>query len=101
VRLQDPLLYARIQRRKKRKAGKEKEKDKNKTKKKNKTEAFHAFFQSVIPIIQEMWTHRCIDRNTPVLGGRIVAEYDSLSRKVTQLYTMREMVLQEDELKNI
>jgi hypothetical protein len=48
-----------------------------------------------------MWTHRCIDRNTPVLGGRIVAEYDSLSRKVTQLYTMREMVLQEDELKNI
>ena len=47
----------------------------------------------------EMWTERCIDRNTPVLGGRIVAEYDSLSKKVTQLYTMREMVLPEDELK--
>jgi hypothetical protein len=46
-----------------------------------------------------MWTDRCIDRNTPVLGGRIVAEYDSLSKKVTQLYTMREMVLPEDELK--
>ena len=46
-----------------------------------------------------MWTDRCIDRNTPVLGGRIVAEYDSLSKKITQLYTMREMVLPEDELK--
>jgi hypothetical protein len=34
-----------------------------------------------------------------VLGGRIVAEYDSLSKKVTQLYTMREMVLPEDEIK--
>jgi hypothetical protein len=74
--------------------------NKNKPKKiKNKTEAFHAFFQSIIPIIQELWTDRCIDRNTPVLGGRIVAEYDSLSKKVTQLYTMREMVLPEDELK--
>jgi hypothetical protein len=100
-KLNNPILYARLQRRKKRKADKEKEKpkDKNKTKTKNKTEAFHAFFQSTIPIIQEMWTDRCIDRNTPVLGGRIVAEYDSLSKKVTQLYTMREMVLPEDEIK--
>jgi hypothetical protein len=46
-----------------------------------------------------MWTGRCIDRNTSVLGGRIVAEYDSLSKKVTQLYAMRGMVLPEDELK--
>ena len=46
-----------------------------------------------------MWTDRYIDRNMPVLGGRIVAEYDSLSRKVTHLYTMREMVLPEDKLK--
>jgi hypothetical protein len=46
-----------------------------------------------------MWTDQCIDRNTPVLGGRIVAEYDSLSKKITQLYTMREMVLPEDEMK--
>jgi hypothetical protein len=34
-----------------------------------------------------------------VVGGRIVAEYDALSEKVTQLYTMRAMVLPEDELK--
>ena len=46
-----------------------------------------------------MWTDRCIDRNTPVVGGRIVAEYDSLSKKITQLYTMKEMVLPEDEQK--
>jgi hypothetical protein len=101
-KLKNPLLYARIQREKKRKADKKQANDKNKNKtkkKKNKTEAFHAFFQSIIPIVQEMWTDRCIDRNTPVLGGRIVAEYDSLSKKVTQLYTMREMVLPEDELK--
>jgi hypothetical protein len=95
-KLQNPRLYAKIQRRKKRKEDKDKSKTK---KKKNKTEAFHAFFQSIIPIVQEIWTDRCIDRNTPVLGGRIVAEYDSLSKKVTQLYTMREMVLPEDELK--
>jgi hypothetical protein len=99
-KLKNPLLYARIQRKKKRKADKEKANGKNKTKKKkNKTEAFHAFFQSIIPIVQEMWTDRCIDRNTPVLGGRIAAEYDSLSKQVTQLYTMREMLLPEDETK--
>jgi hypothetical protein len=48
-----------------------------------------------------MWTDRCIDKTTPVLGGRIVgvAEYDSLTKKVTQLYTMRSMVLPEYELK--
>jgi hypothetical protein len=37
--------------------------------------------------------------DTPVVGGRIVAEYGSLSKKVTQLYMMKEMVLPEDELK--
>jgi hypothetical protein len=101
-RLKNPALYARKQRKKKREEEKrEKSNDKNKSKKKkkNKTEEFHSFFQAIVPIIMEMWTDRCIDRNTPVLGGRIVAEYDSLSKKVTQLYTMREMVLPEDELK--
>jgi hypothetical protein len=68
-------------------------------KKKNKTADFHAFFQAIIPIVQEIWTDRCIDRNTPVVGGRIVAEHDSLTKKVTQLYTMKEMVLPEDEIK--
>jgi hypothetical protein len=34
-----------------------------------------------------------------VIGGRIVAEYDSLSKKVAQMYTMKEMVLPEDETK--
>ena len=41
----------------------------------------------------------CIDRNKPVLGGRIVAEYDSLSKKITHLYTLRKVVVPEDELK--
>jgi hypothetical protein len=79
----------------------EKNKDKNNSKKKNKnkTEAFHSFFQNIVPVIKEIWTGRCIARNTPVLGGRIVAAYDSLSKKVTQLYTVRGMVLPEDELK--
>jgi hypothetical protein len=96
-KLSDPRKYARIQRKKKR--DEENNNDKNKTKKKNKTEAFQSFFQSIIPFLKEMWTDRCIDRNKPVLGGRIVAEYDSLSKKVTHLYTLKEMVLPEDELK--
>ena len=33
------------------------------------------------------------------MGGRIVAEYDTLSKKVTQLYTLKEMVLPEDEMR--
>jgi hypothetical protein len=94
-KLSDPFLYEKAQRNKKR----AEDKKNNKKKKKNKTEDFHGFFQAIIPIIQEMWTDRCIDRNTPVVGGRIVAEYDSLSKKITQLYTMREMVLPEDEKK--
>ena len=70
--------------------------NKTMTKTKNRTEAFHLFFQNIVPIIKEMWTDRCTDKTTPVLGGRIVAGYDSLSKKVTQLYTMRSMVLPED-----
>ena len=46
-----------------------------------------------------MWTDWCISRNTPVLGGKIVAEYDSLTKKVTQLYTIQELALPEDESK--
>ena len=100
-RLANPALYARKQRRKEREEEKNKKKDTNKSKRRkvNKTEAFHSFFQSIVPIIKEIWTDRCIDRNTPVVGGRIVAEYDALSKQVTQLYTMREMVLPEDEMK--
>jgi len=94
-KLRNPVLYEQIRRRKKR----EDDKKQRATKRKNKTEDFHAFFQAIVPIVQEMWTDRCIDRNTPVLGGRIVAEYDSLTKKITQLYTLREMVLPEDETK--
>ena len=32
-------------------------------------------------------------------GRKIVAEYDPLSKKVTQMYSMREMILPEDEPK--
>ena len=75
----------------------EEDKNNNKTKTKgrkyNRTEAFHMFFQSIIPFIKEIWTDRCIDRNTPVVGGRIVAEYGISSKKLTQLYTFKEMVL--------
>jgi hypothetical protein len=99
-RLKNPVLHARKLRKKKREQEKRNDKNKsNNKKKKNKTEAFHSFFQAIVPFIMEIWTDRCIDRNMPVLGGRIVAEYDSLSKKVTQLYTMREMLLPEDELK--
>jgi hypothetical protein len=94
-KLQNPYEYAKAQRRKKQ----ETSKNNKKTKKKNKTEDFLTFFQAIIPIIQEMWMGRCIDRNKPVVGGRIVAEYDLLSKKVAQLYTMKEMVLPEDEMK--
>jgi hypothetical protein len=99
-KIRNPFLYKKTQRRKAREFDKNKNKNKNKNKrKKNKIEDFHAFFQAIIPIIQEIWTDRCIYRTTPVLGGRIVAEYDSLLKKVTQLYTMRETVLPEDETK--
>ena len=69
--------------------------DKNNSKKKNKTEEY---------ILSSNHTHhtrymdRCINRSKPVLGGRIVAEYDHLTEKVTHLYTLRKMVLPEDEL---
>jgi hypothetical protein len=96
-RLRDPLLHARKLRHKKR--AEDKNKSKYKGKQKNKTEAFHSFFQAIVPFIKEIWKDRCIDRNTPVVGGRIVAEYDTLTKKVTHLYTMREMVLPEDEIK--
>jgi hypothetical protein len=98
-RLHDPVSYARKQRRKKREEAKYKAKNKGKGKRYNKTEEFHLFFQSIVPHIKKIWMDRCIDRNTPVIGGRIVAEYDALSKRVTQLYTMREMIFPEDELK--
>jgi alpha-galactosidase/6-phospho-beta-glucosidase family protein len=93
-RLRDPALHARNLRNRKR--DEEKNNNKYKGKKKSKTEAFHSFFQAIVPFIKEIWTDRCIDRNTPVVGGRMVAEYDALENRVTQLYTVREMVLPED-----
>jgi hypothetical protein len=98
-KLRNPLLYKKTQRRKARELAKNKNKNTKNKKKKNKIEDFHTFFQAIIPIIQEIWTDRCIDKNTLTLGGRIVAEYDSLSKRVDQLYTMRGMVLLEDETK--
>jgi hypothetical protein len=96
-RLRDPRLFARKLRKKKR--DEEQHKRKHEGKSKNKTEAFHSFFQAIVPFIKEIWKDRCIDRNTPVIGGRIVAEYDALTKKVSHLYTMRELVLPEDEIK--
>jgi hypothetical protein len=96
-RLRDPPLHTRKLRKKKR--DEEKNTSKYKRKQKNKTEAFHLFFQSIVPFIKEIWKDRCIDWNTLVVGGRIVAEYDALTKKVTHMYTMREMVLPEDETK--
>jgi hypothetical protein len=98
-KLRNPFLYEKKRRRKARELAKNKKKNTKNKKKKSKTEDFHTFFQAIIPIKQEIWTDRCVDRNTPVVGGRIVAEYDSLSKKVAQLYTMKEMVLPEDETK--
>jgi len=98
IRLKDPALHARKQRERIRKEKIYEAKHKGKTTK-NKTEAFHSFFKSIVPIIKEIWTERCIDRNTPVIGGRIVAEYDSLTKEITQIYTLRGMVLPEDEVK--
>jgi len=98
IRLKDPALHARKQRERIRKEKIYEDKHKGK-KTKNKTEAFHSFFKSIVPIIKEIWTERCIDRNTPVIGGRIVAEYDSLTKEITQIYTLRGMVLPEDEVK--
>jgi len=72
--------------RRKEKKRKTKTRTRIRIRKKNKTEIFHSFFQSILPFLKEMWTDRCINRNTPVLGGRIVAEYDSLSKKVNHLY---------------
>ena len=70
-KLSNPALYARKQRRKKQEEEKHKDKDKNKRKekKRNKMEAFHSFFQSIVPFIKEIWMYRCKDRNTPVIGG--------------------------------
>ncbi|OEU19894.1 hypothetical protein FRACYDRAFT_235957 [Fragilariopsis cylindrus CCMP1102] len=101
LRLVDPIEYDRIKRQRKRQQEQQNDANNNNktTKRKNKTEEFHGFFQSIVPIILEMWTDRCIDRNTPVLGGRIAAEYDSLCKQVTHLYTLKEMVLPEDEIK--
>ena len=50
----------------------------------------------IVPIIAELWKERCVDRTTPVIGGRIVA---ALSKNISHLYTLREMVFPEDELK--
>jgi hypothetical protein len=92
-KLRNHFLYEKKQRRKACELAKIK--NTSRRKKKNNTEDFHVFFQAIIPIIQEILTDRCIYRNTPVVGGRIVAEYGSLTKKVTQMYTMKEMVLPE------
>jgi hypothetical protein len=90
------VKYDRRKRQKKRQQETQQDKKENK----NRTEEFHALFQAIVPVIMDiMLTDRCIDRNSPVFGGRMVAEYDSLTKKRTQLYTMKEMVQPEEKLK--
>ena len=88
-RLRGQTLHAQKLRKKKR--DEEKNRGKNKGRRTNKTEAFHSFFHSIIPHIKEIWIDRCtcIDRNTPIVGGRIVAEYDALTRSHTIVYNER------------
>ena len=55
MRLKNPALHARKLKQK----NLDEEKNKNKKeKKKNKTDAFHSFFQSIVPIIHEIWKDR-------------------------------------------
>jgi hypothetical protein len=50
-RLKNPALHARKQRKKKKEEEQNKDRNKIKKKKKNRTEAFHLFFQNIVPII--------------------------------------------------
>ena len=71
--MRDPTLHAKKTRKKKRDEEKNKSKCKGKYKgkQKNKIEAFHSFYQAILPFIEEIWKDMCIDRNTLVIGGRI------------------------------
>ena len=80
-------MHAKKQRKKKRQEEQYKKNDQGK-KTTRTTERFQAFFKSIVPIIAELWKERCVDRTTLVIGGRIAAEYDSLSKKVTHMYTL-------------
>ena len=92
-------MHAKKQRKKKRQEEQYKKNDQGCKKTTRSTGRFQAVFKSIVPIIAELWKERCVDRTTPVIGGRIAAEYDSISKQISHLYTLKEMVLPEDELK--
>ena len=69
--------------------------NKNKTKKRNKTEAFNCFFQFTVPLLKEMGTDRLMHRQKHIDIRRV--DTSSRIRLVIKEYTMKEMVLPEDE----
>ena len=67
--------------------------------KKHKADVFQRVFQAITVIIKELWVERNTDRHQPIKGQQRLAGITEATRTVTDLYSLKTLVLPEHEPK--
>ena len=68
-------------------------------KKKRKADVLKRVFQGIVRVIREMWLERNTDRHNPLQGQKRIAKITETTRTVTELYSMRTLIMNEHESK--
>ena len=68
-------------------------------KKKCKADVFQRVFQGKVRVIQEMWLEPNTDRHNPLQGQKRIAKITEATRTVTELYSLRTLIMPEHESK--
>ena len=67
--------------------------------KKRKVDVFQRVFQEIVLIIRELWLERNTDRHQPIKGQQRTARITEATRTVTDLYSLKSLIMPEHESK--
>jgi len=67
--------------------------------KKRKADVFQRIFQAIVVIIRELWLERNTDRHQPIKGQQRIARITEATRTVTDLYTLKSLIMPEHQSK--
>ena len=66
---------------------------------KRKADVFQWVFQGIVRVVREMWLERNTDRHNPLQGQKRIAKITEATRTVTELYSLRSLIMPEHESK--
>ena len=68
-------------------------------KKKRKADVFQRVFQGIVRVVREMWLERNTDRHNPLQGQKRITKITEATQTVTELYSLRSLIMPEHESK--